>query len=83
VLGVRIPPGLNIKAEPIDERGVMANKIFSFLEETKTELKKVTWPSKIELIGSTAVVLLATLLLAAYIGFFDFLCSITMKLLIR
>ena len=61
----------------------MANKILSFLEETKTELKKVTWPTRVELIGSTTVVLLTTILLATYIGFFDYLFSIAMKLLIR
>ncbi len=61
----------------------MANKILSFLEETKTELKKVTWPTRTELIGSTTVVLLTTILLATYIGFFDYFFSIAMKLLIR
>ena len=82
-MGVRIPPGLTIKAEPNEERENMANKILSFFEETKTELKKVTWPTRTELIGSTAVVLFTTILLAAYIGFFDYFFSIAMKLLIR
>ncbi len=61
----------------------MANKIVSFLEETKTELRKVTWPTPAELAGSTAVVLFTTVLLAIYIGFFDYICTIVMRILIH
>ncbi|CAD7771106.1 preprotein translocase subunit SecE [Candidatus Desulfofervidus auxilii] len=42
-----------------------------FLRETKVELKKVTWPSKKELIGSTVVVIIFVLLIAAYFGIID------------
>lgn len=61
----------------------MANKLFSFLEETKTELKKVTWPTRTEVVGSTAVVLVATALLALLIGCFDYIFSIVIRILIH
>jgi len=46
-------------------------QIKQFLRETKVELKKVTWPSKKELIGSTVVVIIFVLLIAAYFGIID------------
>ena len=61
----------------------MANKLVSFLEETKTELKKVTWPTRNDVAGSTVVVLGTTLALSLFIGFFDYLFTITMRLLIK
>ena len=53
----------------------MANRVTKFLSEVKSELKKVTWPSRDELKGSTMVVLVLTFLLAFYIGVVDFLLS--------
>lgn len=61
----------------------MANKVVSFLEETKAELKKVTWPTRQEIIGSTAVVLFSTAVLAVFIGFFDYVFAIVMRILIH
>ncbi len=37
-----------------------------------TELKKASWPSKIELRDSTIVVLIATAILGTYIALIDF-----------
>jgi len=61
----------------------MANKIVSFLKEARAELKKVTWTTKDELIGSTIMVLIVTALLAVFIGSCDFLLSRLVGLLIR
>ena len=38
-----------------------AGGITRFMRETKVELKKVTWPTKQELIANTAVVLIAVI----------------------
>ncbi|MDA7862941.1 preprotein translocase subunit SecE [Akkermansiaceae bacterium] len=57
-------------------------KIFRFIGEVKTELRKASWPwdpdPKVkgfkkykELIDSTVVVLIAIILLAAYVGLWD------------
>jgi preprotein translocase subunit SecE len=53
----------------------VANKFFGFFSETKQELKKVAWPTRRELLGSTGVVIVTTLILAAFIGFVDFILS--------
>jgi preprotein translocase subunit SecE len=48
-------------------------KIILFFQESFAELKKVTWPSRDEVISSTKVVLVSTLLIAAILGIFDLL----------
>jgi preprotein translocase subunit SecE len=42
-----------------------------FLREVRVEMKKVTWPQRKEVIGSTAVVILASFLVAFFLGFVD------------
>ncbi|MEA3328281.1 MAG: preprotein translocase subunit SecE [Candidatus Omnitrophota bacterium] len=61
----------------------MANKIVGFLKEARTELKKVSWPTKDELIGSTVIVIVVTLLLVTFIGICDYFLSRGIGLLIR
>ena len=43
-----------------------------FLKESKTELKKVKWPTRKELLATTAVVIVLTLLVAFFLGMVDF-----------
>jgi len=50
----------------------IANKVGQFLREAKMELKKVKWPTRKELLASTAVVIVLTLLVAFYLGLVDF-----------
>ena len=47
------------------------NKILTFFNEVKTELKKVTWPSRDELIGATVIVCLLVVVFAAILGSMD------------
>ena len=61
----------------------MIGKIGSFIQETKQELNKVTWPSSSELWQSTAVVIVTTFIMALFIGTVDFFLSVVMRILIR
>ncbi len=61
----------------------MFNKIVQFLTEVKTEMKKVSWASKKELIGSTWVVIVSVFLLTLFIGIVDFVVSRAINLVIR
>ena len=45
----------------------MKQKIANYLKETNAELRQVTWPTKPELIGSTIVTIVVTLILAFFI----------------
>jgi preprotein translocase SecE subunit len=46
-------------------------KYVDFLCETEAELKKVTWPSRPEVYSSSVIVIITTLILAAYIWVVD------------
>jgi preprotein translocase SecE subunit len=46
-------------------------------------LKKVAWPDKDELTGATSVVIVTVLLLAIYIGIWDFPLARFVRVLIR
>lgn len=58
-------------------------KIGKFFNQVKTEMQKVSWPSRHELINSTIVVLISTILLAVYIGVCDLLISRSVHILIK
>ena len=57
-------------------------KIGKFFSQVKTEMKKVAWPTRNELISSTIVVLISTLILALYIGVCDLVLSRCVNFLI-
>jgi len=48
-------------------------KIIRFFKESYGELKKVTWPSREEVVSSTKVVLVSVVLIALALGLADFL----------
>ncbi|MCX5697813.1 MAG: preprotein translocase subunit SecE [Candidatus Omnitrophica bacterium] len=50
-------------------------KPVNFLREVKQELTKVSWSTRSELMGSTVVVMVITLILAAFIGLIDLVLS--------
>jgi len=58
-------------------------KVTQFLREVRVELGKVTWPSRDELIGSTIIVIVLSLIMSIYIGFLDFLLSSLFGRIIR
>ncbi|MDR2841891.1 MAG: preprotein translocase subunit SecE [Spirochaetaceae bacterium] len=47
-------------------------KIIQFIKESHAELKKVIWPSKEDAISSVKVVIISTVIIAAILGFVDF-----------
>ena len=74
--------GTNSKKKPIaqSKKSVVADrgKIFGyfdlsvqFLREVKIELKKVTWPSRKQTLGSSTVVIILVLLISLFLFFID------------
>ena len=53
----------------------MYHKLITYLKETRAELAKVTWPTRNELIGSTVVVVVISVLLSAFTGAVDFILA--------
>ena len=64
------------------ERKNMAD-IKKFVAEVKTELKKVSWSTREDLITSTIVVLSSVAFLAIFIGICDFILSRVINLIMR
>lgn len=60
----------------------MYERAIDFLREVKSELIKVNWPSQNELIGSTSVVIVITIMLAVFVGLIDFLLSVLLSRLL-
>jgi len=54
-----------------------------FLREVKTELKKVTWPSRKDTLSGTVVVLVAVFVIALFLGLVDSLLSTLIKGLLK
>ena len=46
----------------------MLDKIKKYLKETAAELRKMTFPTRDELVGSTVVVIIVSLIVAVIIG---------------
>ena len=55
----------------------------SFLAEVRNELKKSTWPTRNELLESTAVVILSVILFSVFVGLSDTLLVSVLRLIAR
>ena len=55
------------------------NLLKTFLGEVQIELKKCTWPSRQELMGSTMVVVVSVVILGVFVG----LCDTTLMEILR
>jgi len=61
----------------------MLEKLKIYLTETRTELRKVTWPTMAELKESTRVVIIATIVLTAFIGVVDQILNRIVQFVLR
>ncbi|MDQ1272804.1 MAG: preprotein translocase subunit SecE [Planctomycetota bacterium] len=68
--------GLETGLRPIDNGG---RKTVEFLIDTQGELQKVSWPTRYELIGSTAVVIVSIVVIGIFVLGVDWVVSVAMK----
>jgi preprotein translocase subunit SecE len=47
-------------------------EVREYFDDVRTEMKRVTWPGKQEVYGTTVMVILSTFLFAAYFGVCDY-----------
>jgi preprotein translocase subunit SecE len=64
-------------------RAKKGNRISRFLRETRSELRKVVWPTRREAVNMTAIVLGVTVLMAAGLGIVDWLFTELFALVVR
>jgi preprotein translocase subunit SecE len=61
----------------------MIERIKQFLREVKAEIKKVVFPSRDELKGSTWVVIITVIVMSFYLGIVDLGLSNLVQMLLR
>lgn len=61
-----------VSGEGAQPSGSLFVRAAEFLREVKVELKKVTWPTRKQTTGTTIVVILFVIAVAAFLGLFDF-----------
>ncbi len=54
-------------------------KVKTFFREVKAEMKKVSWPQRRDVAGTTLVTIVATLILALYLYIADILFTFLVK----
>jgi len=70
------PPAVKKAYTPVSKPAVVKeknviDKSIQFLREVKVELKKVTWPSRKQTMGSTVVVLVIVTIISMFLGLVD------------
>lgn len=55
------------------------SRLSNYITETMEEIKHVSWPTKRQTTVFTIVVILISIGVAAYLGFFDYLLSLGLK----
>ncbi|RMG02587.1 MAG: preprotein translocase subunit SecE [Nitrospirae bacterium] len=61
----------------------MFERIKNFFREVKVEFKKVVFPNREELIGSTWVVIISSIIVAIFLGVVDLILTRFVQYLIR
>ena len=61
----------------------MIDKIKEFFREVKIEIKKVVYPSREELMGSTWVVIITAIVISVFLGIVDLGLSKIVKVALR
>jgi preprotein translocase subunit SecE len=63
-------------------QGKNMSKIGEYLNETKGELKHVTWPTRNQAILFTVIVVVFSIVVAFFLGAFDYIFTLGLKLFI-
>lgn len=58
-------------------------QVVQFLKEVRTELKKVNWPLRKQVVGSTIVVIVAVFIVSFFLGAVDVTLQKLLTLVIR
>lgn len=76
-------PITRTKPVPVKKSENYFQKGIQFLREVKAELKKVTWPSRKQTIGSTVVVITLVMIISLFLGLVDMGLSSIVRVILR
>ena len=71
------------KAKSLTAEPNIVQKSVQFLREVKIELKKVTWPTRKQTMGSTVVVIILVMIISLFLGLVDVSLSKLMQAILR
>ena len=57
--------------------------LINYIQETKSELKHVSWPTRQQAIAFTAIVIVVSIITALFLGLFDVLLARALAFLAR
>ncbi|MEX0919193.1 MAG: preprotein translocase subunit SecE [Parcubacteria group bacterium] len=55
------------------------NRLINYIKDTQGELVHVSWPTRKQAVTFTVVVIIISILVALYLGFFDYIFSLIMQ----
>jgi len=55
------------------------SKFIDYVKDTRGELKHVSWPTRSQAIAFTVLVIVISLLVAFFLGFFDYILSLIIQ----
>ena len=76
-------PSAAAKAPAIKKEPNIIDKSLQFLREVRVELKKVTWPSRKQTLGATAVVIILVMIISLFLGLVDFGLSNLIRVILQ
>jgi preprotein translocase subunit SecE len=71
------------KAKSVAAEPNIVQKSVQFLREVKIELKKVTWPTRKQTLGSTVVVIILVMIISLFLGLVDVSLSKLMQAILQ
>lgn len=71
------------KLSTVKQNKSILDKGLQFLREVKVELKKVTWPTRKQTIGSTIVVIVLVMIISLFLGVVDIGLSSLVRVFIQ
>ena len=74
---------MSVKNNVETEKTVKGNSLFNFLKEVKSEVKRITWPSKDETKKAFIAVIVFTLMYTILVGGLDFIFESLFKIIFK
>lgn len=76
-------PLTGAKAPAVKTEKNFIDKSLQFLREVRVELRKVTWPTRKQTIGSTVVVIILVMIISLFLGMVDFGLSNLIRVILQ
>ena len=74
---------MSVKNDAKTEKTIKDNSLFVFFREVKSEVKRITWPSKDETKKAFIAVVLFTLMYTILVGGLDFIFENLFKIILK